>query len=727
MELTYIHVIVMLHAAFGGVFYFLYRESRSGFARLVAWSWFIEGIRAAMLLPGIPDTGLGGSLWFEAADQLCLVANACLVAGCAELAGVRLASWLGWVYFGVSSPLILIGRFLAPALLARVADLPLERARFLCVTANLVVMFVPVAASRAAITLWLYRIWHRTRLTGALIAALFCVPYAIFALASPVQHQMGYLPVWIAYAWTARVLGFSVGLLMLQFSLQLAALQRSKAGLSAAQATARLGSWELFPGKHEAYWSVELFRLFDLAPVIEPPAFGSLLPRIEAADRRAFEEYFVRNVATSGGHRGEYRVVRPDGKLRWIEARNTTINDADGSLRCLGTMQDVTEKKLLEEQFLRAQRVENLGLLAAGIAHDLNNILTPVLMVGPMLRDRVTDESDRTLLGTIEKSAERGAALAGQLLSFVHGSGGQRMPLHPQIVVRDVANLMAETFPKTIRVEQQVDLGVWPVLANVTQLHQVVLNLCVNARDAMPGGGTVTLGIGNRTFDRAPAGVAEARGGRFVVIEVRDTGAGIPAENLERIWEPFFSSKKPGKGTGLGLATVRKIVSAHEGFCTVDSPAGQGACFRVYLPPARDEVEPRVDARPAATYPRGNDQLILIVDDELDVRNFTGALLMSHGYRVVTAADGGEGRAIHAARAGEIALVVTDWHMPEPGSEPFAASLQREHPRQRVLVMSGLPEPEFAVFERAGAFLPKPFKPFALLEAVDRLLRGGPS
>ncbi|HEY4301414.1 MAG TPA: ATP-binding protein [Candidatus Didemnitutus sp.] len=717
----------MLHVAFGGVFYFLYRESRSAFARLMAWSWAIEGFRAAMLLPGVPDAGLAGSLWFETADQLCLVANACLVAGCADLAGVRLPRWLGWVYFGVSSPLLVFGRFVAPTLAAHVADIPLDRARFLCVTGNLVVMFVPVAASRVAVSVWLHRIWLRTRLTGALVATVFCIPYAVFALASPIQHQMGYLPVWIAYAWTARVLGFSVGLLMLQFSLQLAALQRSKAGLSAAQATARLGSWDLIPAKHQAAWSVELFRLFDLAPDDEPPAFGSLLPRIDAADRAAFEDHFVRNIRGSGGHRGEYRVIRHDGSLRWIEARNTTINDADGSLRCMGTMQDVTEKKQLEEQFLRAQRVENLGLLAAGIAHDLNNILTPVLMVGPMLRDRVTEESDRTLLGTIEKSAERGAALAGQLLSFVHGSGGQRTPVQPQIVVRDVVSLMAETFPKSIRVEQHVDLGVWPVLANVTQLHQVVLNLCVNARDAMPGGGTLALGISNRTFDPAPASGPEARGGRFVVLEVRDTGAGIPAENLERIWEPFFSSKKPGKGTGLGLATVRKIVAAHEGFCTVESRVGQGSCFRVYLPPGRGEVEPKVDARPAQSYPAGNDQLILIVDDELDVRNFAGALLTNHGYRVLGAADGVEGRAVHAARAGEIALVVTDWHMPEPGSEPFAAALRREHPDQRVLVMSGLPEPEFAEFERAGAFLPKPFKPFALLEAVDRLLRGKPS
>ncbi|HVU18439.1 MAG TPA: ATP-binding protein [Candidatus Didemnitutus sp.] len=727
MDQPYIQVIVMLHAAFGGVFFFLNRQRRTNFARLMAWSWAIEAVRAAMLLPGISDTSIGAAIWYGTADQLCLVANACLVAGCADLTGVRLPWWLGRWYFGASAPLIFLGRFVFPELTSRWFDLPLDRARFLWVTLNLVVMFVPVAASRIAITAWLYRIWRRTLLPGALVAAIFCVPYALFALASPIQHHLGYLPSWIALAWAARVLGFSVGLLMLQFSLQLEALQRSKAGLSAAQATARLGSWELIPGKHEAAWSVELFLLFDLAPSDEPPAFASLLPRIESADRAAFEENFVRRISASGGHRGEYRVIRHDGKLRWIEARNSTINDADGSLRCTGTMQDITEKKLLEEQFLRAQRVENLGLLAAGIAHDLNNILTPVLMVGPMLRDRVTDPSDRTLLGTIEKSAERGAALAGQLLSFVHGSGGQRVPLQPQVVLREVANLMAETFPKSIRVEQHFDLGVWPVVANVTQLHQVVLNLCVNARDAMPAGGTVTLRISNQTLEKGPAGVPEARGGRFVVIEVADTGAGIAAENLERIWEPFFSSKKPGKGTGLGLATVRKIVSSHEGFCTVESHVGAGSAFRVYLPPARDEVEPKVDARPTAAYPRGNNEMILIVDDELDVRNFAGALLTNHGFRVLTAADGTEGRAVYSARATEIALVLTDWHMPEPGAEPFAASLRREFPHQRVVVMSGLPEPEFASFERAGAFLPKPFKPFALLEAVDRSLHSGQS
>jgi two-component system cell cycle sensor histidine kinase/response regulator CckA len=259
---------------------------------------------------------------------------------------------------------------------------------------------------------------------------------------------------------------------------------------------------------------------------------------------------------------GEFRLHNKNGKAVVMDLSVTLIRDDAGSPKArlsIGT--DVTEKKKLEEQFLRVQRLESIGMLASGIAHDLNNVLAPIFLAAPMLRERATDPADIRMITTLEKSAERGAGLVRQILSFAHGVGGANQLVQVKHLLRDTASVITETFPKNIRLEDRIPGSLWPIMANPSQIHQIALNLCVNARDAMPDGGKLSLFAENCLLDDIAAqAIAGATPGPWVVLHVEDTGTGIPSDVLEHIWEPFFTTKEVGKGTGLGLSTVRGIV-----------------------------------------------------------------------------------------------------------------------------------------------------------------------
>jgi len=382
----------------------------------------------------------------------------------------------------------------------------------------------------------------------------------------------------------------------------------------------------------------------------------------------------------------------------------------------------------LEEQILRTQRMENIGLLAAGIAHDLNNILAPMMLIAPLLRDRVQDPRDKSMLVVLEQSAERGAALVNQILSFVHGASENTQLVQLRHLVREIASVVTETFPKNIRLELDVDEALWPVSGNVSQFHQVLLNLCVNARDAMPHGGFLRLRAANVVLDETQAPTFErGRPGAFVRIEVEDTGTGIAPEVLPRIWEPFFTTKENGKGTGLGLSTVRGIINAHEGFLQLTTDLGSGTRFQLYLPAVITPAAARTAAPPAAA--GGSGQLILIAEDEDQIRILATAILTRAGYRVVGAVDGLSAAKIFARQAAEIDLVITDSNMPNLDGVGLIHQLRRIDPAVRVLQISGLPnepeeDPDPATPARCE-FLAKPFKPELLLEKVYALLQAG--
>ncbi len=282
----------------------------------------------------------------------------------------------------------------------------------------------------------------------------------------------------------------------------------------------------------------------------------------------------------------EEKVVRPDGEVRWLLTTKVPWRDAQGHIIGLvGIGRDITDKKHLEEQFLRAQRMESIGRLATGIAHDLNNILAPILISTALLRQKVQDDEGLVMLTRLEASAKRGADIVKQVLGFGRGLEGQRMPVNPQLLIKDVTRITTETFSKSIQVETDVAPDASFISGDMTQLHQVLLNLCVNARDAMPQGGNLKLKMRNFTADPHFASLnPEAKPVAYVLFEVNDTGHGIPQDIRDRIFEPFFTTKELGKGTGLGLSTTLSIVKSHGGFILVESEPGKGSTFQVYLP-----------------------------------------------------------------------------------------------------------------------------------------------
>jgi two-component system cell cycle sensor histidine kinase/response regulator CckA len=296
---------------------------------------------------------------------------------------------------------------------------------------------------------------------------------------------------------------------------------------------------------------------------------------------------------TQGEWRGEVTVRSKAGQLLCLQTHMTAVADAEGVPRgCVSISTDVTEQNRLKEQFFRAQRLESLGLLAAGIAHDLNNMLAPILMAPTILRQRATDATDLKIIEVMEKSAQRGTHLVKQILAFAQGSSTQRLAIQLQPALRDMATFVQQTFPRKITLEVSIPPDLDRVMASATQIHQVLLNLCVNARDAMAEGGRLILRAENRNYDEEQAAkIPGARPGRWVVVQVEDTGPGIAAEVVNRIWEPFFTTKGLEKGTGLGLSTVRGIVQNHGGFIHLKTAVGQGTCFSVHLPalaPARE-------------------------------------------------------------------------------------------------------------------------------------------
>lgn len=385
-------------------------------------------------------------------------------------------------------------------------------------------------------------------------------------------------------------------------------------------------------------------------------------------------------------------------------------------------MRDLTESLRLEEQLRQAQRLESLGMLAAGIAHDLNNVLAPILMGAPMLRETAASAMDRKLLTDIESSAVRGAGLVRQILGFARGIGGEVQTLPLKHLCDDILSILGRTLPKNIQLEVKVARDLWSVEANPTQMHQVLLNLCVNARDAMPEGGRLRLRAENCVLDEFAARTCEGgQAGRWVVLQVEDSGTGIPAEVLAHMWEPFFTTKPASKGTGLGLPTVRGIVETHGGFIEVHTAVGRGTTFRVYLPPT-DGATPVPTPDPAV--PHGQGERVLIAEDEPSIRQLVHAILTRCGYETVVAADGAE--ALERLRENDdVKLVVTDMDMPNMGGARLAQRVRQSRPEVRILTMSGSESDADAAAQAglvADAFLPKPFAAERLLSLTHELL-----
>jgi nitrogen-specific signal transduction histidine kinase/CheY-like chemotaxis protein len=390
-----------------------------------------------------------------------------------------------------------------------------------------------------------------------------------------------------------------------------------------------------------------------------------------------------------------------------------------------GIATDITERKSLEAQFLRAQRLESIGRLASGIAHDLNNILSPVLMGAQLLQLRLPNADDQRLLEVMLGNIERGADMVKQILLFARGIQGERIQLQPKHLIREIVKVVTDTFPKSVQIKSSIPEDPWLVLGDTTQIHQVLMNLCINARDAMPNGGTLTIRTENMRLDEIYTRMnPEAKTGEYVLITVADTGEGIPQQLLSKIFDPFFTTKEQGKGTGLGLSTVQGIVKSHGGFINVYSEVGKGTEFKIYLPAA--ESPHAISETVQTDWPMGNGELILVVDDEAAVRELAKNVLEMFGYQTLVAIDGAEAIAIYAERRDEIQVVVTDLMMPVMDGPATIRALQRLDPKIRIIAVSGLTG-NGRMLEAAQAgvklFLPKPYTADRLLKAIAEILR----
>ncbi len=435
-----------------------------------------------------------------------------------------------------------------------------------------------------------------------------------------------------------------------------------------------------------------------------------------------------RGVAENGEWDGEFRQVTKDGREIIVQSRWTLVPDNDGkpkSILIINT--DITEKKRLESQFLRAQRMESIGTLAGGIAHDLNNVLHPIIMALQWLRQKFTDEQSQKLIDTIETSAQRGANLVKQVLSFARGLEGEHMPIQIRHLISEIEKILQETFPKSIEIRTDISRDLWTISGDPTQLHQVLMNLCVNARDAMPTSGRLSISAENVFIDESYARMnIDAKVGPYVVITVSDTGVGIPSKIMDRIFEPFFTTKEPGKGTGLGLSTAFGIVKSHGGFIHVYSEVGRGTRFRVYLPAIKTTEVKKVEEK-KSELPIGHGELILVVDDEPSIREVTRATLETYGYRVITASDGAEAVALYTQNREEVRIVLMDMAMPIMDGPSAIRALYKIDPQVKVVAVSGLREND-KLREVTGTdvctFLSKPYTAETLLVTLHKVLRG---
>jgi two-component system cell cycle sensor histidine kinase/response regulator CckA len=432
-------------------------------------------------------------------------------------------------------------------------------------------------------------------------------------------------------------------------------------------------------------------------------------------------------IVQSGEWKGEMRQVRRDGTDIIVESRWTLVRDERGepkSILIINT--DVTEKKRMESQFLRAQRMESIGTLAGGIAHDLNNVLSPIVMAIDMLRLNTTDEASLKWLDVLRNNAERGANMVRQVFSFARGVECERFALQPKHLVKEIVKILRETLPKSIEISFQVPNDLWIVSADATQMHQVLMNLCVNARDAMPEGGSISIKAQNVTVDENYARMhLEAKPGRFVVVSVADNGPGMTSDVQSRIFEPFFTTKEMTKGTGLGLSTALTIVKSHGGFINVYSELHKGSKFAIYLP-AIDSAEAAEAAVAATNLPLGHGELVLVVDDEESIREITRGTLETFGYQVLTASDGTEALALYADKKNDIAVVLTDMVMPFMDGPATIRALQRMNPGVLIIAASGLGNGQRAgegVLEGVSHFLNKPYTAEKLLKTLADALR----
>lgn len=433
-------------------------------------------------------------------------------------------------------------------------------------------------------------------------------------------------------------------------------------------------------------------------------------------------EKIMSGLLSTDEFRGEVKQTTKDGKVLTTEGRATLVRNPDGTPRSILIIcTDITEQKNLETRLLRAQRLESIGTLASGVAHDLNNILTPILICAEVLRT-TTDPADiKSAISLVEENARRGAEIVKQVLTFARGTEGERVFINPSHLIEEIIDIARKTFPKSIEIKSSYPEDIWSIEGDPTQLHQVCLNLAVNSRDAMPDGGSLVFAAENFDVDEHFASINPgAKVGPYVQLRASDTGAGMPAGVIDKIFDPFFTTKEVGKGTGLGLSSALGIIKSHGGFVAVSSEIGIGTTFKVFLPAQIGEASSRKTAAPLGPL-NGKGELILVVDDEAGIRRVSKIILETHNYRVLQANDGREALGVFAQQMGSINAVLTDITMPNLDGVALIRAIKQMKPEMAFIASTGQDDVNrFSELQALGVsnFLGKPYDTQTLLTKV---------
>jgi two-component system, cell cycle sensor histidine kinase and response regulator CckA len=496
------------------------------------------------------------------------------------------------------------------------------------------------------------------------------------------------------------------------------ALEQHRAFLEQAQAVAHIGSWVAeLDGSRSLGWSAETYRIFGVAAGDFAGTADAFYELVHIDDREVVRAATAAAIEQDRPFDIQHRIVRPDGGVRWVQECGSIVRDAQGRpLRMIGTVQDVTDRRQLEDQLRQAQKMDAIGRLAGGIAHDLNNALTTMagyaeLALGELPADHVA----RADVEEIRRAAERAGSVTRQLLAF-----SRKQLLQPRVfdlnqTVASISRLLSRLLGPDVHVQTRLADGALDVLGDPGQVEQAIINLAVNARDAMPIGGQLLMTTALETIDgdfaRTHVPIAP---GPYVVLWVVDSGHGMSRETQARVFEPFFTTKEAGKGTGLGLSMVYGTMKQIGGFIFVDSELGRGTTFRLYFPPVAAAAESTQVSRqtPAEERPRGHETL-LIVEDEPAVRNLVASALRNDGYKLLLAASAEEALTIADSHRGTIELLLTDAIMPGKSGIELAAIMVERYARLRVIVMSGYTEETLTAVDAGTrvALLQKPFTP----------------
>jgi PAS domain S-box-containing protein len=487
--------------------------------------------------------------------------------------------------------------------------------------------------------------------------------------------------------------------------------------------------WDFETRTGDLWWSDGFYSTFGYSAGEVSKSRDSWVDRLHPEDAPRVTASFKQAVESSAETwRADYRFRCKDGNYASVQDCGYILRDGEGkALRVIGGMRGLTTQKFIEAEYLRAQRLASIGTMASGIAHDLNNVLAPIMLSIELLRHDPNLEPRReSILDVINASAKRGADLVRQVLEITHDMDGERANFHLGPMINELGSVIRHTFPRNIFIELKVSSALLPVSGIQSQIHQVLLNLAVNARDAMPGGGKLTIQASNLLIgDQGVWLNPKAPPGPYVLIAVSDTGEGMSAEVLARVFEIFFTTKKDGKGTGLGLATVDAIMKRHSGFQTVESMVDRGSTFEIYLPALAQMTSEDEQVSTIQRFPVGHGELVMIVDDESSIRDISQQVLEAYGYRVITASNGEKAVALFAKHVHEVAVIITDLMMPVFDGADTIAAVYQLNPAVRTIASTGLNAGD--LYERAQSigvknFLLKPYTVEALLDLLHTVL-----